>query len=61
MALTKARPPVTAINQMKNTTTVIDIPTAASDIDIDVAGLNVVDIGSTTITIDDSDFFTTYP
>lgn len=53
MPLTKARPPVTAISQMANTTTVIDIPTAASDINIDVAGLDVIDIGSTTITVDD--------
>lgn len=53
MALTKARPPVTDISQMANGTTVVDIPTAAADIDIDVAGLDVIDLGSTTITIDD--------
>ncbi len=53
MALTKVRPPVTAISKLDNTTTVIDIPSAASDIDIDVAGLDVLDIGQTTITLDD--------
>lgn len=53
MALTKVSPPVTAISKLDNTTTVIDIPTAASDIDIDVAGLDVLDIGQTTITLDD--------
>lgn len=53
MALTKVRPPVTAISKLDNTTTVIDIPGAAADIDIDVAGLDVIDLGQTTITIDD--------
>lgn len=53
MALTKVRPPVTAISKLENTTTVVNIPTAAADIDIDVAGLDVLDIGQTEITVDD--------
>lgn len=53
MALTKVKPPVTAISKLDNTTTKIDIPTAAGDIDIDVAGLQVLTIGQTVITVDD--------
>ena len=53
MALTKVRPPVTAISKLDNTTTQIDIPTPAGDIDINVAGLDVLTIGQTAITLDD--------
>lgn len=53
MALTKVRPPVTEISELANGTTIIDIPTSASDIDVDVAGLDVIDLGQTTITVDD--------
>lgn len=53
MALTKARPPATAISNMAFGTTQIDIPNAGGDIDIDVASANVIDLGSTTITVDD--------
>ena len=53
MALTKARPPVTEISQMLNGTTQVDIPNAGADIDIDVAGNNVIDLGQTSITVDD--------
>jgi len=63
MPLTKVRPPVTDISLLSNTTTQINIPSAAADIDIDVAGINVMDIGSTTIVVDpavtlDSDLIT---
>ena len=53
MALTKVRPPVTDISSMGFGTTVVDIPSTGADIDLDVAGLDVIDFGSTTITIDD--------
>ncbi len=53
MPLTKARPPVTAISQLINGTTDINIATAGGNIDVNVNGLDVVDLASTTITIDD--------
>lgn len=53
MALTKVQALVAEISLLANGTTTIDIPTAAADINVDVAGLNVIDLGSTTITVDD--------
>ncbi len=53
MALTKVRVPVADISLLSNGTTQIDIPTAAADVDVDVAGVDVIDLGQTTITIDD--------
>ena len=53
MALTKVRPPVTDISLLSNGTTQINIPTAGADVDVNVAGANVIDLGSTAITIDD--------
>jgi hypothetical protein len=50
MALTKARKPVTAINEMVNGTSNIDIPTLGGDIDINVAGVDALDISSTDVT-----------
>lgn len=52
MALTKVRPPVTDISIIDNGTTEVNIPTAGADIDINVAGANVMDISSTTVLID---------
>lgn len=54
MALTKARPPVTAISEMLNGTTNVDIPTAGSAIDVNVTGVDVADISSTQFGIDDA-------
>ena len=53
MALTKARPPVTAVSTVENTTTKIDIPSAAGPVDINIAGLNVLDLTATTAIFDD--------
>ena len=53
MALTKVRSPVTAIDNMTNGTTSIDIPSSGGPIDIDVTGLDVVDYTSTTVIYDD--------
>lgn len=53
MALIKARPPVTAVSTLENTTTKIDIPSAAGPVDIDIAGLNVLDLTATTAIFDD--------
>lgn len=53
MPLTKAQPPVTAINELIFGTTNVDIPSAGADIDVNVAGVDVADISSTVYTIDD--------
>ncbi|MHC5059315.1 MAG: hypothetical protein ACYTKD_32070 [Planctomycetota bacterium] len=53
MALTKVKALVSEISLLANTTTTIDIPSAAGNIDINVAGLNVIDLAGTTITVDD--------
>lgn len=54
MALTKARPPLTAISQMLFGTTVIDIPNTGGPIDTDVAGQDVLDLTTTTAIFDDA-------
>lgn len=54
MALTKARPPLTAISQMLFGATVIDIPNTGGPIDIDVAAQDVVDLTTTTAIFDDA-------
>jgi hypothetical protein len=53
MALTKVQALVAEISLLANGTSTIDIPTAGADIDINVAGANVIDLGTTTITVDD--------
>ena len=53
MALTKAAPPVTDITEMAFGTTKVEITSSAGPIDVDIAGLNVVDITTTAITLDD--------
>ena len=53
MALTKVQPPVTAISEMEFGTTNIEITSTGGPIDVNVAGLDVVDLTSTTITVDD--------
>lgn len=54
MPLTKVAPPVTNISQMAFGTTVINIPSAGADIDIDVAGTDVADISDTGLVVDDA-------
>lgn len=52
MALTTVRPPVTDISLLSSGTTAVTILSAGGDIDIDVAGADVIDISSTTVLID---------
>ena len=51
MPLTKVRPPVTAISIIDSGTTKAEILNAGGDIDIDVGGVNVMDLTSTTATV----------
>jgi hypothetical protein len=51
MALTKVKVPVAEISLLANTTTTIDIPSAGGNIDIDVAGVNMVDITTAAVTL----------
>lgn len=53
MALTRVRSPITAIDEMSFGTTSIVIPSTGGPIDIDVTGLNVMDMTSTTVDVDD--------
>ncbi len=53
MALTKVRSPITDISEMGFGTTTVVIASAGGPIDIDVTGLDVVDMTSTTIDVDD--------
>lgn len=48
MALTKARSPVTDIDQMGFGTTTVVITSSGGPIDVDVAGVNILDLTSTT-------------
>ena len=50
MPLTKAAPPVTEIDEMESGTTSISIPNAGGDIDINVAGADILDITQTDVT-----------
>lgn len=51
MALTKVRPPVTEISLIDSGTTAVTILSAGGNIDIDVAGVSVLDISSTAVTV----------
>ncbi len=53
MPLTTVRLPVADIAAISNGTTDITIAASGGDIDVDVAGANVIDIAETSITIDD--------
>ncbi len=53
MALTTARTPVTAIDQMANGTTVLDMPSAAGPLDLDIAGADCILFEAAAITVDD--------
>ena len=52
MALTKVRPPVSDISEISFTTSSVVIPSAGGDINIDVAGVNIMDLSSTTVLVD---------
>lgn len=51
MPLTKARDPVLTVNNLSNGTTSITIPVVDSDLDINVGGVDAVDISSTQFTL----------
>ncbi len=53
MPLTKAQPPVTAISEMEFGTTNVEITSTGGPIDVNVTGLDVLDLTSTVITVDD--------
>lgn len=53
MALTKVRSPVTDVSEMANGTTTVVITSAAGPVDIDIGGLDHVDMTTTTCIFDD--------